>query len=485
LTTHPSVSIVLMLGLVGAIAAALPALGEPPAASGPPTALRPAAQRQDGRTSLDILSIDAGTGRVIQLRGAAASVFAADPKVAEVRPASATSLFVFGVAPGRTTVAALDAAGAPIAQYDVVVKPSSYGAGEAQAAIARALPGTAVKVETLQNGLAVTGTVKTAADADRVMQLVRGYLPTGQTADNRLSVVASIQVNLRVRIAEISRNLVRQLGFNWEALGNIGTIGKFPVFPALTLNVNNNQIAPIPNPRNPLNLGGNFNAIIDALAQDELVHILAQPNLTAISGEAASFLVGGEFPIPVAQQNNQTTIEFKQFGVSLAFVPTVSSDGQITLKVRPEVSQLSTQNNIQLAAGSSVIVVPSLTVRRAETTVQLGSGETFAIAGLLQDSANVGGSGLPILGDLPILGALFRSDKFQRNETELIIVVTPYIVRPVADATTVRLPTDGWQPPTDLERILWLRQSGRTPIATGTAARSPIRIPGSAGFVVQ
>jgi len=266
LTTRPSVSIALMLGLVGAIAAAAPAVGEPPAASGPPIALRPAAQRQDGRTSQDTLSIDAGTGRVIQLRGAAASVFAADPKVAEVRPASATSLFVFGVAPGRTTIAALDAAGAPIAQYDVVVKPSSYGAGEAQAAIARALPGTAIKVETLQNGLAVTGTVKTAADADRVMQLVRGYLPTGQTADNRLSVVASIQVNLRVRIAEISRNLVRQLGFNWEALGNIGTIGKFPVFPALKLNVNNNLVAPVPNPNNPLNLGGNFNAIIDALA---------------------------------------------------------------------------------------------------------------------------------------------------------------------------------------------------------------------------
>jgi len=212
---------------------------------------------------------------------------------------------------------------------------------------------------------------------------------------------------------------------------------------------------------------------------------LAQPNLTAISGAAASFLVGGEFPIPVAQQNNQVTIEFKQFGVSLAFVPTVSSDGQITLKVRPEVSQLSTQNNIQLTAGSSVIVVPSLTVRRAETTVQLGSGETFAIAGLLQDSANVGGNGLPILGDLPILGALFRSDKFQRNETELVIIVTPYIVRPVADASTVRLPTDGWRPPTDLERILWLRQSGRTPGATGAAAGSPIRIPGTAGFVVQ
>jgi pilus assembly protein CpaC len=434
----------------------------------------------------NVITIDAGTGRVVQLSAGAASVFAADPKVAEVHPASATSLFIFGVAPGRTTIAALSAGGGPIAQYDVVVRPSHYGAGEAEAAVARVLPGATVHVETLQNGLAITGQVKTAADADRVVQIVRGYLPNGQTVDNRLSVASSIQVNLRVRIAEMSRNLLRQLGVNWEALGNIGTIGKFPVFPALTLNANKDLIQAVPNPNNPLSLGANFNALIDALAQDELVHILAQPNLTAISGEAASFLVGGEFPIPVAQQNNQVTVEFKQFGVSLAFVPTVASDGQITLKVRPEVSQISNQNAFQLVAGTSVLVVPSLTVRRAETTVQLGSGESFAIAGLLQDTTSVAGNGLPILGDLPILGALFRSDKFQRNETELVIVVTPYVVRPAAGPSDLRLPTDGWQAPTDLERILLLRQSGR-PIGADSPA-SPVsapHIPGNAGFIVQ
>ena len=151
--------------------------------------------------------------------------------------------------------------------------------------------------------------------------------------------------------------------------------------------------------------------------------------------------MGGEFPIPVAQQNNTVTIEFKQFGVSLAFVPTVASDGSITLKVRPEVSQISNQNAIQLTAGTSTIVVPSLIVRRAETTVQLGSGQSFAIAGLLQDNTNVASSGLPIMGDLPILGALFRSDNFQRNETELLIVVTPFLVRPVSYAAELRLPT--------------------------------------------
>ena len=456
-----------------ALAASAPdPVGAPAASNGAPQAtaniVRLPAQ--------NVITLDAGTGRVIQLSAGAASVFAADPKVAEVHPASATSLFIFGVAPGRTTIAALSAGGGPIAQYDVVVRPSHYGATEAEAAVSRLLPGASVHIETLQNGLAVSGQVKTAADADRVMQIVRGYLPAGQTVDNRLSVASSIQVNLRVRIAEMSRNLVRQLGVNWEALGNIGTIGKFPVFPALTLNANKDLVTPIVNPFNPLSLGGNFNALIDALAQDELVHILAQPNLAAVSGEAASFLVGGEFPIPVAQQNNQVTVEFKQFGVSLAFVPTVASDGQITLKVRPEVSQLS--------AGTSVLVVPSI-VRRAETTVQLGSGESFAIAGLLQDSANVAGSGLPIMGDVPILGALFRSDKFQRNETELVIVVTPYIVRPTGNPTALRLPTDGWQPPSDLERILLLRQSARQTGSPVAASQASPHIPGNAGFIVQ
>ena len=433
------------------------------------------------------MTVDAGSGRVIQLGGSAASVFAADPKVAEARPASATSLFIFGVAPGRTTVAALDASGAPIAQYDVIVRPSGFGAGEAEATIARVVPGASVRVETTQNGLTVTGQVKAPADADRVMQIVRGYLPPGQTADNRLSVTNSLQVNLRVRVAEMSRNLIRQLGVNWN---NLFDLGKYAQIALLTTN----PLVNLTRTPNLATAGYNFNtpghtvdinALIDALAQDELVHILAQPNLTAISGETASFLVGGEFPIPVAQQNNQVTIEFKQFGVSLTFLPTVASDGRITLRVRPEVSQLTNQGAVQLSAGNSTIQVPALTVRRAETTVQLGSGQSFAIAGLLQDNANVTGNGVPILGDVPVLGALFRSDNFQRNETELVIVITPYLVRPVSDPTVLSLPTDSWQPPSDLERILLLRQTARASSQTGTVNGPPNHIPGQAGFIVQ
>jgi pilus assembly protein CpaC len=434
------------------------------------------------------ITVDAGSGRVVQLSAGAASVFAAEPKIAEVRPASATSLFIFGVSPGRTTVAALDASGKPIAQYEVVVRPSSYGAGEAEAAVARVLPGASIHVETMQNGLTITGTVKSPADSDRVTQIVRGYLPSGQTVDNRLSVASSIQVNLRVRIAEMSRNLIRQLGVNWS---NLVELGKYAQIGLLT----NNPLVNLTRTPNQLGGGYNFNTpghvvdingLIDTLSQDELIHVLAQPNLTAISGEAASFLVGGEFPIPVAQQNNQVTIEFKQYGVSLAFVPTVGSDGQIAMKVRTEVSQLTNQGAVQLSSGNSTIQVPALTVRRAETAVELGSGESFAIAGLLQDAVDITGNGLPVVGDVPVLGALFRSDNFQRNETELVIVVTPYVVRPVANPARLSLPTDGYRPPSDLERILLLRQSARAPGSPEAAAsQATPHIPGNAGFIVQ
>ena len=426
------------------------------------------------------VTLEAGTGRIVTLDAPAASVFAADPHIAEVRPASPTSLFVLGVAPGRTTIAAIGDNGVAIAQYDVIVQPSSYAAAQASGAIGKLLPGRDVQVVARPNGLVVSGTLRTAGEADEAVQTARGYVGAGQTVESRLTVLESQQVNLRVRIAEMSRAVVRNLGVNWSALGNIGTIAKFSPFAALSLVANANPTLPISNPNNPLNLGGNFNAVIDALATDNLAHVLAEPNLTAMSGETASFLVGGEFPIPVSGGNNEVTVEFKQYGISLAFVPTVESGDRINMKVRPEVSALTSVGAVQLAVGNSTIQVPALTVRRAETTVELASGESFAIAGLLQDNTTLTGNALPGLGDLPVLGALFRSDGFQRNETELVIVITPYLVRGVSDPGQVKLPTDGWKSPTDLERILLLRQSAR-----GAQAAATPHIPGDAGFVVQ
>jgi pilus assembly protein CpaC len=423
------------------------------------------------------LALEAGSGRVLTLPGPASNVFVADPKVAEVRPASPSSLFVFGVGTGRTTIAAMDTNGHLVSQFDVTVQPSAFGAGEAQAAIKRLMPASRIRVQAHAKGLLLSGQVENPAEAAQALAIARGYTNENQSVDNQLSVQATTQVTLRVRIAEVSREVVRNLGINWQAIGSIGSIGKFP---ALTFAANA-ATAPSCLANASACLGASFNGVIDALAQDNLAHILAEPNLTVMSGQPASFLVGGEFPIPVAQQQNSITIEFKKFGVSLAFVPTVFSDGRINIHVSPEVSQITNQGAVQLTAGNSSIQIPALTVSRAETTVELGSGQSFAIAGLLQDTGKQGISGLPFLKDIPILGALFRSSSYQRNETELVIMVTPVIVKPVNDETALHLPTDGLEPATDLDRIFNARQLAR--------ARAPapgrLRIPGDAGFIVQ
>jgi pilus assembly protein CpaC len=429
------------------------------------------------------IALEAGTGRIVTLSAPAASIFAADPRVAEVRPASPTSLFVLGIAAGRTTIAAIGDAGAAIAQYDVTVLPSSYSAAQAQSAIAAQFPGQNVHVATRPNGLVVSGTVPAAAEADQAMQTARDFAGAGQTVESRLAVVGGQQVNLRVRIAEVSRNVIRQLGINWSNLASLGQSAAIGVVTGnpLANTLVSASVAALSYSSHTANHTLDINAVIDAMAQDQLVHVLAEPNLTAMSGETASFLVGGEFPIPIAQQNNQVTVEFKQYGVSLAFVPTVLSNGRINMRVRPEVSALSTQGAVQLGVGNSSIQVPALTVRRAETTVELASGQSFAIAGLLQDNTTMNGNALPGIGEIPILGALFRSDSFQRNETELVIVITPYLVSGVANPSKLKLPTDGWKPPGDLERILLLRQSARE---TGSASPAP-HIPGDAGFLVR
>ncbi len=416
-------------------------------------------------------------GKVITLRSAATNVFVADPKVLEVRPASTTTLFMFGVGPGRTTVAAMDADGHVVLQYEVTVKPSLFKATEARAAITRLMPGSHIAVRSEAKGLLLSGRVDSPAEAAQAMAIASGYVGANEVVENQLSIHSATQVTLRVRIAEMSREVIRNLGVNWEALGEIGSIAKFP---ALSLAAN---AATAPACLNGATVcqGVNFNGIINALAQDNLAHLLAEPNLTVMSGQSASFLVGGEFPIPVAQQQGQISVEFKKYGVTLAFLPTVMSDGRINIHVSPEESELSNAGAVQLAAGNSTIQIPALVVRRAETTVELGSGQTFAIAGLLMDSSTQAFTGLPYLNDLPILGPMFRSNAFQRTQTELVILITPFVVKPVDNIASLHLPTDGFNQPTDLEQVLLARQVGRSP------ETPPVRmpIPGDTGFIVQ
>lgn len=420
------------------------------------------------------LELETGSGTLLQLHGAAANVFVADPKVAEIHPASASTLFLFGVGPGRTTVVAVDAAGQALIDTQVIVRPSSYIASQARAEVLRALPGSNISIRPKIKGLIVSGDVSTPEDAARVLAIAHGFLAEGDTLENQLGVTSSVQVLLRVRLVEMSRTVARDIGINWQALGSIGRF-------ALKFNTANAIAGTLSGiAANRLNIATpDINAIVDALAQDNLARILAEPNLTAMSGQSASFLAGGEFPIPVGQQNNQVTIEFKQYGVELAFVPTVLASGRINLHVRPEVSQLTTQGAVQLTAGNSTLQIPALTVRRAETTVELGSGESFAIAGLLQDAITHGSSAVPGIGEIPIIGALFRSDSFQRQETELVVVVTPYVVRPVDDPKSLHVPGENYRVPSDFERIVQLRQMGTPP--PGVAAR----VPGDAGFIVR
>ena len=429
--------------------------------------------------------LETGAGQVVVLNEPATNVFVADPKVAEVRPASANSLFIFGVGPGRTTIAVLDQNGRSINDFEVQVRASTFGASEAEAAVARVTGNRNVRVVPQTRGLLVTGTVGSAADAARTISVLRGFAPEGALIENQLTVRNSIQVTLKVRIIEMNRSVTRALGIDFQALG---TIGRTALLPSnfLVDAVSAVGLGLAAAPTGSIKFGNkDISGVVQALADDNLARVLAEPNLTVMSGQPASFLAGGEFPIVVPQASSggngvsTLSVEFKKYGVSLSFVPTVLSDGRINLHVAPEVSQLTTTGAVSIPFGSGTASIPALLTRRADTTVELGSGQTYAIAGLMSDNTTVNTASVPFLGEIPILGALFRSTGYQRQETELVILVTPYIVNPVSDAANLRTPTDSFIPPNDLERILLLRQTGALPATVAT------RIPGQAGFVVQ
>jgi pilus assembly protein CpaC len=499
-----------------------------PLAAGPAPAMpaHSAAPAPAETTKSQAITLPAGTGMLLRLPAAAATVMSADPGVARVQPASPTSLFLMGVAPGRTTVVATSESGAAIVEYDVNVGPgggaktqaggaivppavpqaaaeiSPATASAIQSAIGRMVLGaTSVRAMPAGGRVVLMGTVPTAAASQQAEAIARGYVGDKAVVISELQVLSSIQVNVRVRIAEIDRTLTRQLGFNWQVIGangwrfglltgagavanttlNIPGTSGVPasiINPALPLGLSPFMNAPVP----PNQIGAGFtsgrwdvNGIVDALAADQLITILAEPNLTAQSGETASFLAGGEFPVPISASSSNgsptITVEFKQFGVSLAVVPTVLSPERLNLRVRPEVSQLSSNGAVSVPIQGGTVTIPALTVRRAETTVELGSGQSFAIAGLLQKTTVDQTNALPGIGEVPVIGALFKSNNFQRGESELVIIVTPYLVQPAPSAQALRAPTDGFRPATDLDRILLGRQlapsSGSAPLDAG------------------
>ena len=377
------------------------------------------------------LAIEMNEGRLIRLQSPASSVFIANPEIADVTVKSARMIYVFGKVPGQTTLFAVDRGENVVANVQIVVE---HNMARLRESLDRIAPAGGIEATSVNGGIVLSGVVATGAEAENARRVAERFITEKETVINQLQVTEPNQVNLRVRIAEVSRTILNRFGFNWDALYNNGAfqIGLTTFNPIL-------ESSAILTPQ--FNDGNfNVNALVDTLADDGLITVLAEPNLTALSGQTASFLAGGEFPIPVSEKDNVITIVFKEFGVSLAFTPTLIGDNRISLRVRPEVSQLTTTGAVTVGT----VQVPALTTRRAETTVELASGQTFAIAGLLLDNSQELIKKTPGLGDLPILGALFKSERFERRETELVIIVTPYLVRPVS-TERMALPTDPYR----------------------------------------
>ncbi len=424
------------------------------------------------------ISIAKGSGKLIKLPHPVDNIFAADPSVVEVRPASPNTLFVFGKGLGQTTIVATDTAGKLIAQYSVSVGPSAYSDNRLQAQAQASAPGDGVTAESEQGGMIVRGTVQTPEEANDVMNQAKLISPNG-TALNDLEVREPIQVELKVRIASMSRTVTRELGIDWSSVGTSAIqIGKFQLT-GTSASSPASFSGTTPGTVGVTFPGGTFEGVVDALAADNLAHVLAEPTLTTLSGTQASFQVGGQFPIPVSSGNNEVSVSYKSYGVLLTFTPTVFSDGRIALQVSPQLSSISTANSAIISSGATnqAFAVPSVNIATASSTVILGSGQGMAMAGLLQDTTNQTDNGVPGLSEVPLVGALFRGDAFQRMQQELVITVTPYIVNPVNQPGLLTSPDDGWTPPNDLQRILLLRDNG-----TDTAQTT---IPGDAGFMVQ
>jgi pilus assembly protein CpaC len=443
---------------LGTVGAAAPAVAQP-------TAAKPA----------ETLNLSKGTGTLVRLSEPMSDVFVANEGVADVQVRSPMQLYIFGKESGETTIYATSKSGRVVYASNIRVAQNLANVNEV---LHTAMPDSNITVTTIGQLAVMNGTVASPEDAAQAQSLVTALLNPGKKMGdvldimpvNRLKTATPLQVMLKVRIAEVNRSAMKNVGVNLlnrdtsSAGGSIFGIGRGD--PG-TINIAKGPADPVTGVARETVTGATFNNIaggttlglfgrifgmdllgtLDLLQNDGFITTLAEPNLTALSGETASFLAGGEFPIPVSQGNNAVTIEYKQYGVGLAFTPIVLGDGRISMRVRPEVSELSDAGSVKLSG----FVVPALTTRRAETTVELGSGQSFMIAGLLQNRSSNSIEKAPFLGDIPILGALFRSTSYQRNETELVVIVTPYLVRPVSGQLAT--PADGYRAPGDLQRV--------------------------------
>ena len=420
--------------------------------------------------------LEAGKGTLIRLPRPAATVFIANPDVADVQVKSPALIYVNAKTPGETVLYAVDADDNVLLNAPIRVEHDLSRLRESLHAL---VPGENVTVDSVDGSLVLKGNVSTALRAEKANALATSIANEAKgKVVNQLSVATPNQVNLRVKIAEVNRTVLKALGVNWlKDVGRTTFLTNNPV--------TGGQIATTNSIVFGLGAAGSLiNARVDALAQEGLITILAEPNLTATSGQPASFLAGGEFPVPVAGSAANgiatITVAFKEFGIRLDFTPTVIDAQHVSLRVRPEASQLTNTGAVSVPiTANNTVTIPALTVRRAETTLELGSGESFALAGLLQHTLEQDISKVPALGDIPILGQLFRSDRFQKNETELVIIVTPYLVKPAQTVAALQSPTDGFVAPHDVQTII----NGATYRQTLPAGEKVRVAPGAQGLV--
>jgi pilus assembly protein CpaC len=404
----------------------------------------------EGQMNARFLSLGIGKSIVIDLPRDIKDVLVADPKIANAVVRSAQRAYIIGAAVGQTNIVFFDSAGQQIAAYDIAVKRDLNGV---RAALKQALPNSDIQIEGLGDAVILSGTAASPIEAQQAGELAARLAGSAEKVVNSIVVRGRDQVMLKVTVAEVARSIIKQMGIDLSGQLNYGTAV-----------VNFNNANPFTATGQPIVAGNaittafgstpSVKATIRAMESAGVVRTLAEPNLTAISGESATFISGGEFPISTGVTCQTTaagsvgqcapSIAFKKFGISLNFTPVVLTEGRISLRVMTEVSEVSNDNSINITG----VQVPSVKTRRAETTLEIPSGGSMAMAGLIQEQTKQAINGLPGLSQLPVLGALFRSRDYVNNQTELMVLVTPYIVRAVAQKDLSR-PDDGFAASSD------------------------------------
>ncbi|PRY76965.1 pilus assembly protein CpaC [Yoonia maritima] len=394
----------------------------------------------------------------------------ANPGIADISSLSERTIYVLGKEPGRTTLTLLGADGRLITNVEIHVAPDM---AEFKERLTQILPGENIEVRTANDGIVLSGQVSSIARLDRALELAQRYAP--DRVSNLMVVGGTQQVMLQVRFAEMQRSVRKSLG---AQLGVSGTTGGTTISGATSTSAGGANGAVT------FGFGAgnmNVNLMIEALESRGVVRTLAEPNLTALSGQEASFLAGGEYPIPVAQDEDTITVEFKPFGVELLFIPTVIDDDIINLELAAAVSSVDTTNAFTSGTGLSI---NAFTRRETKTTVEMRDGESFAIAGLLQDDFNDLSEQVPWVGDIPVLGALFRSAAYEREQTELVIIVTPHLVSPTRGAA-LSLPTDRVRLPSESDLFLLGKTTAGTQIPGGAGEVARQDFSGSYGYVMD